>query len=78
MILGGKLDVGRREDLFFWSSPIFLVETFKQEIAPPTLFQISGHVPEFAILVPILHWHFILRCLTETYLLHHKRSSERF
>ena len=27
IILGGKLDVERREDLLFWSLPIFSVET---------------------------------------------------
>ena len=38
------MDVGRREDLFFWSSPIISVETCKQEIPPPS-FQISEHAP---------------------------------
>ena len=41
LILGGKLDVGRREDLFFWSSPIFSMKTCKQEIAAP-LFKFLG------------------------------------
>ena len=47
VILQGKLNVGRREDLFFffWSLPIFSVKTCKQEIADPP-FQISGHAPE--------------------------------
>ena len=40
---GGKLDVGRRVDLFFWSSPIFSVKTcsLNKKLRPP--FQISGH-----------------------------------
>ena len=48
LILGGKLDVEKREDLV-WSSPIFSVETCRQEIAALP-FQTSGHVPVMVIL----------------------------
>ena len=50
LIVEGKLDVGRCEDLSFWSSPIFSMETCEQEIAAPP-FQISGHAPGISFTV---------------------------
>ena len=45
LILEGKLDDERREDLFFWSSPIFLVET-ETENCIPTLSKFLGTLLE--------------------------------
>ena len=42
LILGGKLDVERREDLFFWSSLIFSVETETGNLPLPPLLKFPG------------------------------------
>ena len=43
LIMGGKLDVERHKDFFFWSSPIFLVEIGN---CGPPFFKISGHASD--------------------------------
>ena len=46
LILGGKLDVERREDFFFVFADIF---SGNRKLRPSSLFQMSGHAPGLLI-----------------------------